>query len=429
PFEDDAKRFAFFSKCVCELLLNFEEFKEINVLHNHDWHTGVILILLNLCEQYKTINQKFRKIFTIHNLDYQGVRPFYDTQYNELTSFESWFPDLYKRISKTKLYSLIKAPKIFYPCFNPMRAGINLSDFVNTVSPSYSKEITEKDDISKNFFGGRGLEGDLKKIFKKGKLLGILNGIDYEENNPRKLNPPIDWDIPNGLENKQVHKKDLISNLPTYLENIYNKQKDKFVNWDSISDKLKDYNKDKFIDLPLYVTVSRVVTQKLGILLEKYDKSIVIDQIKNKKMLFILIGTGELQEKLEFLNNFENVFYIAAYDTNFADRLYHSGDFFLMPSYFEPCGISQLISLRYGTLPIVNNIGGLKDTVTHMETGFVFDGKNKDAIKKSFIKSITDTIDIFNTDKQKIIEMQQNAMKKRFDWESAIKEYIRIYSL
>lgn len=427
PFEDDARRFAFFSKCVCELLLKCSIFKDINILHCHDWHTGLIPTLLNFESDYKTLLSRLRTIFTIHNLDYQGVRPFYDIQYNELTSFETWFPDLYNNIHKNRVMKLIKDPKIFNPCFNPMRAGINLSDFVNTVSPSYAIEITKKDNMKKNFFGGRGLEKDLQKLYKSNKLKGILNGIDYDEINPGKLNPPFEVDSSDCFFNKQKHKIDLISNLDVYLKNIYEKVNYRFVNWERINKKIMSYSKEKFLNMPLFVTVSRAVTQKLGIMMEKFHKDTLINEIAEKKMFLIIIGTGELQEKLEILNNYENVFYIAAFDQSFADKLYCSSDFFLMPSYFEPCGISQMIALRYGSLPIVNQIGGLKDTIRNLSNGFVFKGDNKDKIKQSFIDCITNAIDIYYNDKKKFQEMQITAMNERYSWDKSVEDYLNIY--
>ncbi len=426
PFEDDAKRFAFFSKCVCELLIGFEDFKNVNVLHNHDWHTGVIPVLLKLCSKYRSVSDRLKTVFTIHNLDYQGVRPFYDTQYNELTSFETWFPDLYEIIVKDKIFSKIKSPKIFYPCFNPMRAGINLSDFVNTVSPSYAGEITQKDNLKKNFFGGRGLERDLQKLYKKGNLFGILNGIDYDEHNPANLIPPFNFENENWSSNKLFHKKEFIENFIVHIEKIYERQKDKFINWETISEKIKNYKNTNYIDKPLFVSVSRAVTQKLGILIEKVGKSLLADEIAKSNIFLIIIGTGELQEKLETLNRYDNIFYIAAFDRVFADKLYAAGDFFLMPSYFEPCGISQMIALRYGTIPIANEIGGLKDTIRDKKDGFLFTARSKEGIKKSFIETFKESVKIYR-DKNKFNDMQICALKQKFSWENSVTEYLKIY--
>jgi len=310
-----------------------------------------------------------------------------------------------------------------------MRAGINLSDLVNTVSLTYASEILKKDNIKNSFFGGRGLERDLINLNKNGKLFGIINGIDYKLHDPNRLEPPFDSDNPQSLQNKTTHKREFITNLSSYIKRIHEEEGDRFINWERVSKKLDGFNYQEFIELPLYVTVSRVVSQKLGIFLEKYGKELVIDRIAEQKLLFIIVGTGELQEKLEFLNDFPNIFYIASYAPSFAEKLYHSGDFFVMPSYFEPCGISQLIALRYGTLPIVNSVGGLKDTVTHNKTGFVFGGKNSGEIKNSFIDRLKESINIYNNDKERLIVMGSSAMKERFDWERSVKEYAKLYQM
>jgi len=163
PFEDDAKRFAFFCKATLEILLNYNQFANINILHCHDWHTTTLITLLKYKKRFESINKKVKTLFTIHNLDYQGVRPFSTSdKKKKLISFESWFPNTYESIKDNKevmdKIKDLKDPK----CFSSMRAGINLADFVNTVSPTYAKEITQKDNFEKNFFGGRGLEKDLK---------------------------------------------------------------------------------------------------------------------------------------------------------------------------------------------------------------------------------------------------------------------------
>ena len=148
PFEDDAKRFAFFSKAVCDLLLDFDLFKTVNVLHCHDWHTGSLIYLLKHGKEYSSIKNNFKYIFTIHNLDYQGIRPFNLKNRGNFVSFSEWFPDIYRQVKNSETMDILKDKNIKVPCFNPMKAGINLSDRVNTVSPTYAEEITKSDDES-----------------------------------------------------------------------------------------------------------------------------------------------------------------------------------------------------------------------------------------------------------------------------------------
>ncbi len=178
PFEDDALRFAFFSTAVLELMLVYPELSEINALHCHDWHTGALLTLLKYSARYQKLSNSLRKLFTIHNLDYQGTRPFELSSARSLSSFAEWFPELYQELKVANNLTAITDLHSPVPCFNPMRAGINLADIVNTVSPNYALEITQPDDEVRNFIGGRGLEEDLKKLGSR--LFGVLNGLDYE---------------------------------------------------------------------------------------------------------------------------------------------------------------------------------------------------------------------------------------------------------
>jgi starch synthase len=424
PFEDDAKRFAFFSSAVLKLLLEYNEFSDINVLHCHDWHTATIFTSLKYDLKYRNILYKVKTIFTIHNLDYQGIRPFHVEEKMDFGSFEEWFPNIYKILDMENTIEEYCSPGIEYPCFNAMLTGIKLADFVNTVSPTYAHEITKPDDFSKNFFGGRGLEKYLKKRLTEKKLAGILNGLDYEINNPTKLSPPYDVETGNWKANKLLHKKIFLSELPNELRKI----ESPFKNKEKVLKKMEKYNIEEWLKRPLFVAITRVVNQKMKILTEPfYEQTKLIKSILEKNLNLIVIGTGELWKEMNEINDYPNGIYISSFEPDMAKKLYIAGDIFLMPSDFEPCGISQMIAMRYGTLPLVHDIGGLHDTVTDMENGFVFSGTNREGTKYSLLNTIDKILFYYFHEKETWYRFQANAMTKRFEWDKSADEYIKMY--
>jgi len=427
PFEDDAKRFSFFCRAVLEILISYGEFANINILHCHDWHTTTLIALLKYEKKFEVINKRVKTLFTIHNLDYQGIRPFSTNDKKEhLISFESWFPDTYESIKDNKnVMDKIKDLKNT-KCFSSMRAGINLADFVNTVSPTYAKEITQKDNIEKNFFGGRGLENDLKNREENETLVGILNGIDYTK---------FLTDEMKSLENKSINinnlkeksKREFLTNFVEYTKK--NIDKNILSNSASLSSHLKEFELETLLKKPLIISIGRAAKQKLSIVLEYYNNSILMNEILKRDILFICIANGELSKRLEIINNHKNGFYLAGFlSEEFTNKAYTSADFLFMPSDFEPCGISQIIALNSGTLPIVNRVGGLNDTVTDGKTGFVFTGNSRDETKDNLIKTIDRAVNLFYNDREKFLEMRKNAIKENFSWEISIKKYIDIYS-
>lgn len=422
PFEDDAKRFAFFCKAVVEILKGSKDFKKIEVVHCHDWHSSLVLLLLKYDLQYRQILQRVRSLFTIHNLDYQGVRPFELENDNDFKSFSSWFPYLYQIIKDKDVINLIKSPLNTDFCINLMRIGINLSNFVNTVSPTYANEIIKKDDNNRMIFGGRGLEEDLRRIFYKEKrLVGILNGINYDEVDPKKGIFPFDYDMIEWFKVKSNYKNYVIENLYNEIEKI------KLKNKESILKKVKKINIKEWCKKALFVSITRAVKQKLGILFEKIGDSFVYEEILKKDLNYVIIGNGELEDKLNELNRYSNFIFINAFAKDLANNFYKASDVFLMPSDFEPCGISQLIALRYGTLPIVHDIGGLHDTVKNLDTGFTYYGTNRISTRYALIETIEKVIFYYNKEKDFWYLIQQNAMKERFSWEKSVEKYINIY--
>ncbi len=185
PFEDDARRFAFFSAAIWELVKHHEPFSRVQILHCHDWHTGLLPLLVHLDGRADSV----KTVFTIHNLDYQGTRPF-DEPYAPGASWRQWFPERWEALVRSGWKELVADPEAPH-CFNPLRSGIRCSDAVNTVSPTYALEITQPDDPKANFLGGRGLEDDLSLRKSEGRLWGILNGLDYELFDPSRMDPAL----------------------------------------------------------------------------------------------------------------------------------------------------------------------------------------------------------------------------------------------
>jgi len=303
-------------------------------------------------------------ILTIHNLAYQGI--FDKKVLSELDINEKYF-DL----------EILE----FYGKVNFLKAGIAFSDKITTVSPNYAKEI-----LTKKY--GCGLDGFLKKHAKK--IIGVINGIDTKFFNPKNdKNLKYNYDI----------------------NSIYLKRKNK-----------KEFEKDK--NIPLFIFIGRLVEQK-GI-------SLILDNLKefNKlKSTFIFLGEGD--EKVENIlakqiKKYENIYYIKGYDEKLSHKLYASADFLLMPSLFEPCGLNQMISAKYGTIPIVHDIGGLKDTVfedkNRCARGIVFD-KYK---KEEFLEAVKRAIKLYKN-KKLFNQICKFDMCCDFSFEKSAKRYFDIY--
>ncbi len=366
----DIERFVFFSKAVVETIkqLNWQ----IDIVHCHDWHTAMLPTLI---DEYSLENKNFKNIktiFTIHNLANQGVAPLdivdYGGLHHNLTP--ALMEDYYDR----------DGDKI-----DMMKIGILSADLVNTVSPTYAKEILTK-------VYGENLEQYLLR--RKKHLFGIVNGIDVDFFNPNR--------------DQFIYKK---YNLQTY-------QSGKLKNKQLLQKELKL----PVEDLPIFGLVSRLVTQKgLDILVPVLQKL-----LQTTEMQVIILGTGqkEYEEDFKILGKkYPNrLKAIIGFDVKLAQKIYAASDFFLMPSNFEPCGLGQMIAMRYGTLPIVRATGGLKDTVKHKKTGFVF----KDYHSKALEKACDLSLKIFK-DKKTLNKMIKNAMSQDFSWQKSASEYIKLY--
>lgn len=419
PFEDDARRFAFFSAAVWELVKNHDPFRKTQVIHCHDWHTGLIPLLIHLDHEA----ERFPTLFTIHNLDYQGTRP-WDQPYAPGASWRQWFPERWEALERSSWKAVASDPSASH-CFNPLRCGIRTADAVNTVSPTYALEITQPDSPQANFLGGRGLEDDLLRRNTEGRLSGILNGLDYQAYDPEQLQPPYHGGSPELLAVRSTHRAQLWSEFPGLVSELIQKQGKRFGNAARVEAHLEDFLAAAR-DLPLTVCVTRAVSQKLGLFTEALASGLPVSRaFLDRGTALLVLGTGELEAKLEPLNDEPTALFLQVFDPGLANRLYAVGDLFLMPSDFEPCGISQLMALRYGCLPLVHDRGGLHDTVKDGQTGFVYQGADREGAKKAFLSSVERAVRIIGTPDHE--GMVRRAMAERFEWNKAVAQYQAVY--
>lgn len=371
-YEDDAERYTFFSNAVLEAISALEFYPDI--ININDWHTGMMPLILKekymKLEKYKDI----KTIYTIHNLQYQGV--FSNNILGDVL-------DISREHYENKNIE-------YYGGVSYMKSGINFSDKITTVSPTYTEEVKTK-------FYGEGLDGLLNA--NSYKMRGILNGIDYDINDP--------------LLDKEL-----------------------FVNYDVENTDKKVENKLKLQamlglevnpDIPMIGIVSRLVSQK-GLDLISY----IMPEIIRENLQLVVLGTGEEQYQSMFkyyASNYPNkVSANITFDNILAKQIYAGSDMFLMPSLFEPCGIGQMLAMRYGTLPIVRETGGLKDTVMpynkHTKDGNGFSFINYNA--HEMLYCIKDALNVYK-DKESWDIIVKNAMNTDNSWKKSAKEYIEMY--
>lgn len=377
PYTDayfDLEKFAFFSKAVlsCLPVIDFKP----DLVHCQDWQTGLIPVYIKDIFSNNPFYQGMKSIMTIHNLKFQGV----------------WSVDVMKRICELSDYYFTSDKLESYKNGNMLKGGIVYADKVNTVSSTYAEEI-------KTPFYGEGLDGLMSA--RSNDLLGIVNGIDYEE-----------WD-PN--TDKYIAKNFSVDDF----------RKEKVKNKTALQKELGlEVNPKKF----MIGVVSRLTDQKGFDLIE-----CVMDQICSDDLQLVVLGTGD--EKYE--NMFRhygwkysdsvssNIFY----SNEMSHKIYAACDAFLMPSLFEPCGLSQIISLRYGTVPIVRETGGLKDTVEpyneYEQTGVGFSFTNYNA--HEMLGSIIYAKETFYNHKREWNKLVERGMNTDLSWGASAKAYGDLY--
>lgn len=371
----DIERFSFFQRAVLEVIgvpMNFWP----DVLHCNDWQTGLIPVLLQAHYWPNTYHRDIKTVFTIHNIAYQGIHGAdYIADLCDLSpEFMNEYGVLHGGVA------------------NFLKAGIVYANAVTTVSPSYAREITTD-------FYGEGLDHILQNFGFK--LSGIINGIDLD-----LYNPETDKRIPANF------------NVDTYK---VGKAEDKAA-------LQAEFNLPVDPDIPLLSMITRLVDQKgLDLLLH------ILDELLEEDVQVIVLGTGEsrYEDHLRAIELRHRDKMVAAirFDTALSHRIYAGSDIFLMPSIFEPCGLSQMISMRYGTVPIVRETGGLKDTVspynkyTGEGDGFSFTNINA----HEFLFTIKAAIRYWQKQDDIWDGLVTSAMKRDFSWQRSAKDYIDLF--
>jgi len=373
-YSDDPIRFALLCRGALEFLKKSDWIPDI--INATDWHTGVIPNYLKINYKSDPILSKIKTIFSIHNLHHQGI-------FDHRTISELDFDDGKAKIAPLLSERLAKQ--------NFMKRGIIYADLINTVSETYSKEILTKD-------YGEGLDELLKEV--RTKVFGVLNGIDYKE-----LNPATDRAIQFNF------------NLYEFKKRIKNK-----------THLQKEFNLEGSEEIPLLGMVTRLYEQKGIDLLFPIMEFLLSDF----NLEFIVVGEGEAKYRdffLEMAKKFpKRIGFHPISDFTLGRRVFASCDIFLMPSKFEPCGLTQMEAMRYGAVPIVRKTGGLADTVEDFDprensgTGFLFEKFDSTTLFGAIIRAI-------ETYKHKNVwnGLVKRAMKVDFSWEASARKYLDIY--
>ncbi len=400
PFCSDSNKFALFSAAVCELICG-AWFDKIDVLHLHDWHTAFIPMLREYEPRYNKLKHK-KLVYSIHNLAIQGTRPLEGDE----ASLHSWFPTLNYDVD------VINDPRYTH-CINPTRTAINLADAVHVVSPNYAKEVMQPSDHENGFVGGEWLEQDLIKANKQGRLFGFINGCDY------------DFVQPNPISNAELLTKiaDKITVLQSHEKRerqVHNIANERLLYWSKTPS-----------NGPSLVSIGRLTEQKVKLLLLPEGEQLVLDsllqQLDENDARMIILGSGDpmLEDIVtQVMARNKNLLFINGYCDNLSQNLYVNGDLFVMPSSFEPCGISQMLAMRAGQPCIAHKIGGLADTIEHLESGYLFSGSTFNAQIADFKKQLAIALQDIQDNSKQWQHIQKSAKAKRFYWQDSIKGYI-----
>lgn len=406
PFATDACKFALFSAAVAEALVH-GLLPWPDVLHLHDWHAAFVAILRQFEPRYQPL-ASLHTVFSIHNLALQGIRPFS----GDSSALETWYPFL--RYDG----SLICDPS-YQHCVNPMRAGIVLADKVHVVSPSYAEEVLCHSQPEQGFFGGERLEYDLLAVQQRGGLIGIINGCNYAE--PTAASDPVASAV-----NWSTLFTQIQSALALWIGQQPQLRSVDFLAWQRAL---------QWAQQPapgfLMTSVGRLTDQKALLLRQAIGQGLtaldgICQQLGPDRRL-IMLGSGDRyleQVCMQVMSRQENLLFLNGFSANLSDSLYQLGDLFLMPSSFEPCGISQMLAMRAGQLCLVHDIGGLKDTVNDGVDGFSFAGNNLAEQINGLQQKLADALTLFSEQPEHWQTMKNNAQAKRFLWQRSAQAYL-----
>jgi len=403
PFATDATKFACFCAAVAAAVKE-NLFGPLDVLHLHDWHAAFLLLLRKYDPSCAAL-KKLRTVYTIHNLALQGIRPLS----GDRSSLESWYPDI---SFGDEIPGELRDPR-WIDCINPMAIGIRLADAVHTVSPTYAREILEPS-RPPQFSGGEGLDGDLQRAMAEGRLHGILNGCEYPAVRTSRLSLS---ELIHLLKAENAHWASRRSDL-SFAD---------FIAFQRLEKLEASRSKPDFVA----TSISRVVDQKMLLLkapgtdgvsgLEKILKAI------GSKGIYILLGTGDRDTEAfltETAATHSNFIFLNSYANKAAENLYASGNLFLMPSSFEPCGIGQMIAMREGQPCLVHRTGGLRDTVQSGVNGFGFEGATLHKQVDAMAAALKEVLHLRDTEPEKWKTICQSAAVARFLWSDSAKQYV-----
>lgn len=372
-YDDNAKRFTFFSRGVMQAILAID-FKP-DIVHCNDWQTGLVPIYMKTFYKENPNFKNSKSIMTIHNIGYQGVFWKDEIVWNQL-GWGAFTEDCLK----------------FYENINFLKGGILWADAVTTVSKKYAEEITNQE-------FGYDLSGILRK--RRNALYGVLNGVNYSE-----WNPETDEFISKNFDKDNISNK---AECKRALQNEMGLPENK--------------------NIPLYGAVTRITHQKgMDVLAHSLGQF-----LSENNAQFVLLGSGDsgIMGHYEYLRSIfpEKIAVYNGYNNGLAHRIEAGSDMFLMPSRYEPCGLNQMYSLKYGTIPIVRSTGGLDDTVENWAprkktgNGFKFNDLTVDELTKTMAKAFK----LFKK-KDDWAVIIKNAMEFHNSWSDAVQEYEKIYN-
>ncbi len=370
-YHDNAERFAMFSRAVLEAT---KVLGAPDILHCHDWQTALIPILLKTLYDEDPAFATTPCVFTIHNLGYQGI----------------FQPEILPLLMLPwDLFTMSKLE--FYGKVNFLKGAISMADFITTVSRKYSQEIQTAE-------YGFGLEGVLRA--RGNTITGILNAVDYES-----WNPETDRFIAANYSAKDLSGKAACKN-----------------------DLLQQFGLAQDTRLPVVGIVSRFVQQKGFDLIQQ-----VADRLALEELILIVLGSGqrEYEDLFRRLNKQypQKIALKIAYDNALAHKIEAGSDIYLMPSHYEPCGLNQIYSLRYGTVPVVRATGGLDDTVEQFDprtskgTGFKFREYSGEAMLESLRAAVT----LYRENPEAWRTLMRNGMAQDYSWTNSAREYVKVY--
>ena len=422
PFASDATKFAHFCRIAGDAI-RAGAFGEVDCLHLHDWQTGYLFVLREFHPDFAFL-RGIRTAFTIHNLAYQGARPLAGDD----SSLEAWYPDL-KGVEWNRgtlaphRDSVLRDPR-WPACVNPMLAAIRLADAVHVVSPTYAKEVLLPNDPATGRCGGEGLDGDMRNAAAVGRLHGILNGCEY----PADRVPP------------KLDATRLFACIRDLIPSLFKSAPDEKPRWlphVTVLARLLDPTLVARAAKLLLTCVTRAAGQKVDLMRTPVSEAVAgrkgvssLEQILRDlggDGVLVMISSGE-RDIEDFLADLAvrhtNFIFINGFAATVADALYASGDIFLMPSSFEPCGIAQMLAMRDGQPVVAHATGGLKDTIRDGTDGFLFSGASLVEKADGFAAAVRKAVAMKLSDADAWAKVVANAKAARFEWRKAANEYI-----